>query len=390
MNAEYVEQQLEKALPTGREKCLIGLSFGGKMTDEAFHTLTGGLDLDTTNQNYLLMLSSLGFAKGWERFPPEMVPRLKGVHRYHQTRISMGIPWLVRQIRVLTDAGIPVMLLKGVAMLAYYAPGRPRIMVDYDFAVPEERFDRAVKLLEDNGNTLGLKTAHSFALSENRNKIDLHRWIFKTHNEQFSDIWKRAVEFRFHGVDVRVPAPEDMFIHLLHSRSDECFKQENPTRRMQWLYDCRDLWECSGGFDLERLAVRAQEFHAADRMHLMLKLLMRCFPELIKPEEIEQYFPRTPEYDRLLVNGERLRNTWIKYRGYGYIGESAMTPVYIFRWLRFDTIQYRYYKPELKWVDPRMNFFRFFKTVHSLDRFSDLARGYLSRIRLFKKRNRGD
>ena len=81
MNVEYVERQLENGVLTAREKCLIGLSFGGEATDEAFHTLTDGLDLDTANQNYLLMLSCLGFAKGWERFPPEMVPRLKGIHR---------------------------------------------------------------------------------------------------------------------------------------------------------------------------------------------------------------------------------------------------------------------------------------------------------------------
>ena len=390
MNVEYVERQLENGVLTAREKCLIGLSFGGEATDEAFHTLTDGLDLDTANQNYLLMLSCLGFTKGWDRFPPEMVPRLKGIHRYHQAHISMGIPWLVRQIRVLTDGGIPVMLLKGVAMLAHYSPDRPRIMYDYDFAVPEEQFGRAVELLVDNGNTLGLKTAHSFALRGNGHEIDLHRWMFKTHNERSSDIWERAENFHFYGVDVCVPAPEDMFIHLLYTRSDECFKQENPTRRMQWLYDCRDLWTYSGGFALERLAARAQEFHAAARVRVTLKLFMRCFPELIEPEEFERYFPRTPEYDRLLADGDKNRNECVRYRGYGYDERSAMTPVYIFRGLRFDMIQYRYYKPELKWVDPGMNFFRFIKIFHNLNGFSDFAKGYLSRIRLFEKRNGGD
>lgn len=386
MTAEYVERQLEKHLTTAREKRLLDLSFGGEFTDEAVRALTDGLDLDTANQNYLLMLSCLGFAKRWEGFPPEMVPRLKGVHRYHQAHISIGIPWLVRQIRALADEGISVMLLKGVAMRAYYAPDRPRLMYDYDFAVPEEQFDRAVELLVDNGNTLGLKTAHSFALKGGRNEIDLHRWIFKTHNERCSDIWRRAQMFHFHGVDVCVPAPEDMFIHLLHTRSDECFKQENPTRRIQWLYDCRDLWAYAGGFDLELLAVRTQEFHAAARVRMTLKLFMRCFPELIRPEEFERYFPRTPEYDRLLADGEKNRNECVRYRGYVRDEQSAMTPSYIFRSLRFDVIQYRYLKPELRWMDPNMNFFRYIRLFHNLDGFSDLAKNYLARIRLFEKR----
>ena len=391
MNAEYVERQLEKTSSlTTRENCLISLSFGKDVTDEAFHTLTDDLDLDTANQNYLLMLSCLGFAKGWERFPPEMVPRLKGLHRYHQAHISMGIPWLVRQIRRLTDEGIPVMLLKGVAVLAYYAPGRPRIMSDYDLAVPEEQFDRAVKLLLDSGNTLVHKSAHSTCLKGSRDEIDLHRWIFKMHNERFSDIWEHAEMFHFHGVDVHVPAQEDMLIHLLETQSHNYFLLENSTRRMQWLYDCRDIWAYSGGLDLERLAARAGELHVMIRMRMMLRIFMQCFPGLIKPEEFERYFPRTPEYDKLLVNGEKSKNAYGRYRSYGYNEQSAMTPVHIWRGLRYEMIHYRYLKPELKWIDPNINFFRFVKIVYRLDGFFDLAKGYLSRIRLFEKCKGGD
>ena len=388
MNAEYVERQLDEASLTARAKCLLALSFGGEMTDETFHTLVDGLDLDSENQNYLLMLSSLGFSKGWERFPPKMVPRLKGVHRYHQAHISMGIPWLVQQIRRLTDEGIPVMLLKGVAVLTYYAPGRPRIMSDYDFAVPEEQFNRAVELLLANGNTVGEYVLHSVCIQGSRDNIDLHRWIFKMHNEQFADVWERAEMFHLYGVDVRVPTQEDMFIHLLDTQSRNYFRTENPTRWLQWFYDCRDIWEHSEKRSLECLASRAGELHVTSRVRMMLRLFMRCFPELIEPEEFERYFPRTPEYDRLLVKGEKFKNASKKYRSYGYNEESAMTPVHILRGLRFEMIQYPYMKPELQLLDPNMNFFRFIKMIYHFDSFSDLAKGYLSRIRLFEKRER--
>ena len=390
MNAEYVERQLENSVLTAREKCLISLSFGGDAADGAFRTLTDGLDLDTANQNYLLMLSCLGFTKGWDRFPPEMVPRLKGIHRYHQAHISMGIPWLVRQLRTLTDEGIPVMLLKGVAMLACYAPGRPRIMYDYDLAVPEGQFDRALELLLYNGNRLGWKAMHSTALSGERDHLDLHRWIFKLHNDQFSDVWKRAESFHFYGVDVRVPAQEDMFVHLLDTQSLNYIWDESPTRRLQWLYDCRDVWAYSEGLKLERLAARAQELHNAPRIRMMLRLFMRCFPGLIEPEEFERYFPRTPECDRLLAQSKKVKDAFARYRSYGYSEQSAMTPAHIWRGLRVELIHYRYLKPELQRVGPNMSFFRFLKDRYSIDGFSHLAKGYLSRIRLFEKRNRGD
>ena len=275
-------------------------------------------------------------------------------------------------------------------MQAYYAPGRPRIMGDYDFAVPEERFDRAVELLLENGNRLDEKTGHSFSLKGDRDQIDLHRWIFKTHNERFAGMWERAEPFHFHGVDVRVPAQEDMFIHLMHTRSDEYLKQEKPMLRMQWLYDCRDIWAHSGGLDLERLAVRAREFHAESEVRMMLRLFMRCFPELIKPEEFERCFPRTPEYDRFLVNGGNFKKAHSEYRSHGYNEQSAMTPINVWRGLRYEMSHYRYLKPELQWVEPGINFFRFIKIVRHIEGFSDLAKRYFSRIRLFEKREGGD
>lgn len=388
MNGEQAERQLEKALLTEREKCLIGLSYGGEATDEAFRTLTDGLDLDTANQNYLLMLSCLGFAKGWERFPPEMVPRLKGMHRYHQAYISMGIPWLVRQIRGLADEGIPVMLLKGAALRACYAPDRPRIMYDYDFAVPEEQFDRALELLLGGGNTLGDKYPHSFSLKGTRHEIDLHRWIFKMHNEQFSSVWNRAEKLRFYGADVYVPAPEDMFIHLLDNQSLNYIGEENPSRRIQWLYDCRDVWEYSGTLDLERLAIRARELHIPPRTRMMLKFFVRCFPGLVEPEKFERCFPPSPEYDGMLVNYKKVKDAYGRYRRYGYNSRSAMTPLHIWRTLRVQMVRYHCLKTELRSMGPHMNFIRYMRMSYGLEEFSDLQR-YFSHFRLFEKRSGG-
>lgn len=263
-------------------------------------------------------------------------------------------------------------------------------MADYDLAVPEEQFDRALALLLDSGNTLRMRTAHAASLMGSRDEIDLHRWIFKWRKNQFHDIWEHAEKFRFYGVDVCVPTSEDMFIHLLDMRSRDYFRLEKPTRQLQWFGDCRDLWEHSRGVDLECLAVRAQELHVTARVRMMLRVFMQCFPELIEPEEFDRCFPRTPEYDKLLVNGEKFKNASGRYRSYGYDEQSAVTPIHIWRGLQFEFIHYRYLKPELQWAGPNINFFRFIKLVYGLDGLPDLAKGYLSRIRLFEKRDGGD
>lgn len=117
---------------------------------------------------------------------------------------------------------------------------------------------------------------------------------------------------------------------------------------------------------------------------------MQCFPELIKPEEFERCFPRTPEYDKLLEEGTKFRDIFVRFCGYGYNNQGALTPVRILRVLRFDMAQYRYLKPELQLADPNISFFRYIVSFHKIDGFSDFAKFYLSRIRLFEKRNGGD
>ena len=381
-NLRKAEQQLEEMILTPREKSLVALMFNGELTEEALHTLIDGLDLDTANQNYILMLSCLGHTRGWELFPAEMIPRLKGVHRYHQVHNAMGIPWLVQQLRILTDAGIPVMLLKGCAALAYYVPNTPRLMWDYDVAVPEAQFGRALQLLLTGENTFVSDDGHSVSIKGARDEIDLHRWIFKTNGERASDVWERAISFSFYGIDVCVPAPEDMLVHLLDTQSRNYFRQEGADRRMQWICDCRCIWQKTEKLDLRCLADRAQDFFATERVRMMLVQFMQCFPELIDQQEFHQLFPRTKEYDRLLICGEKYKKALNKYKSYKYNFRSAMTPLHVWRSLQMEIASYRYLCPEMRRMDPKLNFLRFFNKMHNIDSFSSLAKKYLSRIRL--------
>lgn len=386
MNPRELERRMSETLLTSRERSLMGLLFDGELMQEAVDDLTHGLDIDQTNQNFILMLACLGYQRGWGLFPPEIVPRLKGVHRYHQVHNAMGVPWLVEQIGCLTDAGIPVMLLKGAAMRAYYAPDMPRLMWDFDAAVPEERYREALSLLCTGGAKLVEETAHSAALTDGRTQLDLHRWIFKTNEDRGSDIWRRAVSFGFHGIPALVLSPEDMFIHLLDNQSRNYFYDEAPERRMKWLYDCRRVLMAVERPDLDRIADRAGEFHTEARVRMMLKSFIQCFPETFPGEALDRAFPPSREYDELLKNGERFRMEVQKFRRYHYVRDSAMTPLHILRSLRRETAFYRYLAPEMKRSDPGLGPIRFFRKMHQLDDFSALKEKYLARICLWERR----
>ncbi|MCM1134174.1 MAG: nucleotidyltransferase family protein, partial [Clostridium sp.] len=388
MDAMYIEEQLNKNILSPREKCLMSLLFSGKLTENSAHVLLDNLDLDTANQNYILMLSCLGYTKGWKYFPPEIQPRLKGVHYYHHIHNSMGIPWLLQQLQVLTDNGIPVMLLKGIAMLAYYAPDKPRLMWDYDIAVPNADFERALPLLLTGENTLMGEYPHSAAIKGARDEIDLHRWIFKTYGERSTDIWEHAETFCFHGINVRVPAPEDMLIHLLDNQSRNYFQVRNyllpegAERRMQWLYDCRRVWEFAGGINLKYLADRAAVFHATERVRMTLKIFMQCFPELIDLQEFERYFPLTASYKRMLVRDANLVSATIRHEKYAYADDGVLTPLRIWRSLRKEIAIYRSFAAEMRWKRPRVTFISHIKKRRNLNNFPDFLKKYLFRIHL--------
>lgn len=383
MNIANEEKQLEMTMLSSRESCLMHQLFGGKLTEADAHILFDGLDLDTANQNYLLLLACLGHREGWERFPAEMIPRLKGVHRYHQVHNAMGLPWFIRQLRKLTDAGIPIMLIKGIGLLAYYVPNMPRLMWDYDIAVPEEQFDKSLKLLTDE-NAFRQEWPHSATIKGSRDEIDLHRWIFKTHGEKLSAIWKRAHAFSFHGIEVYVPAPEDMFVHLLDTQSRNYFRLEGTERRMQWLHDCRSVWECAGGFDLDSIVSRAKEFHAKARVRMMLRIFMQCFPELIGKEEFDRVFPYTNEYEHLLYYGGRYKAVRAKQLYEGYTKQKGMTPLHIWQCLRTEMAQYRYLKSELRKINSKASFISYLNMNYCIDGAAAFVRRFILPIRLFE------
>lgn len=57
----------------------------------------------------------------------------------------------IRLHRIMTEAGIPYVILKGAASAAYYPDPLMRLMGDVDFLVCEQDVDRACEVLEQNG-----------------------------------------------------------------------------------------------------------------------------------------------------------------------------------------------------------------------------------------------
>lgn len=81
--------------------------------------------------------------------------------------------------RLMQDAGIPMVILKGTAAAMYYPDPYARAMGDIDFLVGKSDFQRAYQLMKDNGYQLMYEENHS------KNHITLHKngFMFEIHHQ---------------------------------------------------------------------------------------------------------------------------------------------------------------------------------------------------------------
>ena len=284
-NGFYWENAFSRRLLNEREWLLMRLLFDRlehPEKEKAVRYLTEHIDIDTENMNYMLMLSILGFQTNWYCFPAEAIPRLKGIHRYCQAHNVMGMPWLLGKVHTLQNAGIPVMFLKGLALRCYYNKNVPRMMYDYDIAVPRDRFREAMTLLR-SGDTVN-KGSEEWSdtivgkCSGINVELDVHQWIFKEMSDQDDAVWKRALAIPFYDTEVLVLSPDDMFLHQLNTHAKNIIVQEMAENRMKWLFDCRSLLEDYPP-DPKKLETYTQEYGLGYIIRFMLSLLRNCFGE---------------------------------------------------------------------------------------------------------------
>lgn len=178
-------------------------------------------------------------------------PRLTGLQRHLWTRSRMAIAQAATALRLLADAGIPVMLLKGAARIAAEPGGsRSRLAHDVDVLTPPERFADAVDTLCDAGWTpssgesrlcLRHRAAAIRAVNFFRDRfgdVDLHQWAYgvrRPHAGLQRDLWHHARPAEFFGVPVFVPSETDRAaLAVVNSGLDAHAHSD-------WLVDCARL-----------------------------------------------------------------------------------------------------------------------------------------------------
>lgn len=169
--------------------------------------------------------------------PAPVMDRLGQLSRQHAMRALTMQRELVLLGRLLREAGIPFVALKG-AYLAFHAypESRLRPLRDIDILVPHEQVLRAYQVMLDNGLTrcpdypgdpaaalAASKHLPPLSSASGQAKVELHDRLFdpsKVRQESIDlarteQFWSRCVDIPVGGEPVRFESPTDLLLHLI-------------------------------------------------------------------------------------------------------------------------------------------------------------------------------
>ena len=173
----------------------------------AFSAWRSGLDLNGQfHFGVFRLLPSLYLRVCELGIDDDLPPRLKGVYRHAWVRNAQLFHDTGNALAALAEADIPTLVLKGapLALGSYSEPGA-RPMGDLDVAVPKERRDEAIRILQAEGwtsphITLDPRSVHATPFHNARgNEFDLHWHILKETSGKQSEarFWGDGAAARF-------------------------------------------------------------------------------------------------------------------------------------------------------------------------------------------------
>ena len=296
-----------------RDKQVLRLLFAETAySEEALPVIWDGLDIDREKTDFLLPLALLGIRHNWACFPASLKPRLEGIYQAARLRNMYGIPWLKEQLEYLLAAGIPTMFVKGMAMRSCYATDIPRVMSDFDVAVPAERFEEAAAILTEHADPgwIGPVSPHARHIGTLQKTIDLHQLIFKTNRKATALVWNNCLPVSYQGLKISVPDPVDMFIHIVESKARDEIIGNQEDRQLKWLFDTRVLLDHIESSRWKRIADRAGELGVSYYLVRLMPVFSEVFPDQLTAEELGLFFPQDEAFQKRhaqIARYERIR-----------------------------------------------------------------------------------
>lgn len=292
----------------------------------AFSAWRSGLDLEGHfNSEVFRLLPSLYLRVCDLGIEDNLMPRLKGLYRHAWVRNTQLFHDTGTALAALAQSGIPTLVLKGAALaLGSYSKPAARPMGDLDVAVPKERREEAIRILQAEGWTsrhinLDPRSVHAMPFHNARgNEFDLHWHILKETSGKPSEarFWETSRPLDFNGVSTRMIDPALSLVHvLLHGL------RANPEPPVRWVADTLTLIRSTPDLNWDSLVEFARDTRVTQRAHLGLAFVKQRFDAPIPPGVLEALAASQPS----LV--ERAETAAALFETRGLAGNAISMPV---------------------------------------------------------------
>ena len=273
MNIGEREKRIGQLLFSRRDTVLIKALSGETVPRGGFEKATEAIDADHESTLILLLLAVAGMRTGFDGIREDLIPRLKGVHRYYQVKNGTEALGLRKVFSMLQEAGIDVMLTWDGAVKAGYSPDSPRLMAGYDLCVRASDGAKAEKVLEKAQK----KTETPSAEDPPVPALRLHTGV--PDRRLFGeDVWDRAQPVALYGYRVFVPSAGDLLLERLLVPYGPYLADERAADRIVRISDC--LLLLKGGIDEEAFGKAVERTGNADAAALYFRLFREMDPSL--------------------------------------------------------------------------------------------------------------
>ncbi len=227
-----------------------------------------------------------------------ILPRLRGVRRRVWTRNTERLIETATLLRMLEEAGVPTLVLKGAALATLYYPDRGlRPMMDTDVLVPTDRARSVMALLAGKGwtpegwipearrpeLTIGVHHAHEFRHPSGQ-RVDLHWHVLweSGGRDADADFWAASVPLELRGASTRTLCPTDQLLHAcVHGAHG------GGTPSLRWVADAHMILRYPGaGIDWDRLVDQTRRRGLVLPMRVTLALLVEILDAPVPPSVV--------------------------------------------------------------------------------------------------------
>lgn len=267
-------------------------------------------DIDSLQFSSLRLMPQLYDRLRREGIEDPLLPKLKGLKKHTWSKNQLLFRGACDAIRALQQAGIDVMVIKGMAMIVgYYHDYSLRPMNDADLLVPYRHARRACEILSRHGWTneyedpanpqfseWAFQHEHAAQLYDSlRRDLDLHWNLFwyRIGADVDADFWAASAETAFGSQRVRILNPADQLLHICVHATD--------LAPICWVPDVLAVLRSTPNLDWDRLLTQARKRNFALMTAAALQLVQRDFGDIVPASVVTELknspVPRFEKYE---------------------------------------------------------------------------------------------